>query len=194
MRVLNKKKSICQDNLQIWNRATCCHVRITLTKKLKELFRLEETGLYQSNPNRILQLRDEIQLIQNKEETLWKQWSHNDWLKDGDSNKKFFHCKDNQRNKHNFILGLEDDHGVWVEDEGQMGITVKDYFAGIFTSSNPTLFEDILEGILPTVTTNMNASLNHEFQVVEVQQALQLMGPLTTPRPYDMSPIFYKSF
>ena len=59
---------------------------------------------------------------------------------------------------------------------------------------NPSGFDDILKGISPTVTKDMNAGLNHEYTADEVFQALHQMAPLTTPSPNGMSPIFYKSF
>ena len=65
-------------------------------------------------------LRSENNLLQVREEAMWKQRSHSDWLKEGDRNTRYFHCRANQRNKHNFIVGLEDEFGVWTEDEDQM--------------------------------------------------------------------------
>jgi len=40
---------------------------------------------------------------------MWKQRSCNAWLKEGDSNTKHVHCRANQRNHQNLILGLEDE-------------------------------------------------------------------------------------
>ena len=75
---------------------------------------------------------------------MWKQRSRNTWLKEGDSNTRYFHCRANRRNRRNLILALEDESGNWVEDEGQMGRLVQGYFESIFTNSNPSGFDDIL--------------------------------------------------
>ena len=80
---------------------------------------------------------------------MWQQQSHTNWLKEGDQNSRFFNCRANQRNKHNFILGFEDDNGVWTEDEGRMGELVEEYFSNLFSTSNPLGFDDIFESILP---------------------------------------------
>ena len=58
----------------------------------------------------------------------------------------------------------------------------------------PSGFDDILKGISPTITKDMNAGLNHEYTADEVLQALYQMAPLIAPGPNGMSPIFYKSF
>ena len=103
---------------------------------------------------------------------MWKQRSHVEWLKKGDHNIGYFHCRANQRNKHNYILGFEDETGNWVEDDGRMGEMVEAYFTNIFTTSNPSDFDEVLDGVLPTVTKDMNANLNRPFTVEKVYRAL----------------------
>lgn len=86
---------------------------------------------------------------------MWKQSSRNRWLKEGDKNTKYFHCRANQRNRRNLITGLEDDNGNWVEDdngnwvedEASLGRVVEGYFDQMFTTSNLNGFETILSGI-----------------------------------------------
>ena len=117
----NRKLMVCQLNLRNWNKNCFGHVHNTLAKKLKELKWAEEDGYYVSNPTKIYQLRDEIQKLKYREESMWKQRSRNAWLKEGDSNTRYFHSRANQRNKQNFISGLKDNAGVWVEDESRLG-------------------------------------------------------------------------
>lgn len=100
---------------------------------------------------------------------MWKQSSRNTWLKEGDKNTTYFHCRTNQRN---LILGLEDENSVWVEDEAEMGGVVGRYFKDIFSSSNPSGFDIILNGIQCSVDVDLDPSLGGEFQACEVKQAL----------------------
>ena len=192
--ILLQKITSCQVNLSTWNRVTFGHVRNTLAKKLKELSQAEESGLYRTKPDQIEMLQSEINLLQVREEAMWKQRSHSDWLKEGDCNTRYFHCRANQRNKHNFIVGLEDELGVWTEDDDQMGRLANSYFDTMFTTSNPTGFDEILSGLIPTVTDEMNNNLNKPYTAEEVLKALHHVAPLTALGPDGMSPIFYKSF
>ena len=128
--------------------------------------------MYRTNLALINKLRDEIQGLKAKEEIMWKQRSRVNWLREGDRNTRYFHCKANQWNKHNYILGFEDDNGLWIEDESRMGGLVKDYFTNIFTSSNPFGFDDVLNGMLPIVTPEMNAGLLRPYTAKEVHKAL----------------------
>ncbi|KAK7855155.1 hypothetical protein CFP56_029352, partial [Quercus suber] len=193
-RGFNRKITACQLNLRAWNRNYFGHVRNTLAKKLKDLKWAEEEGCYASNPGKIYQLREEIQKLKYREESMWKQRSRNAWLKEGDSNTRYFHCRANQRNQRNFISGLEDNDGGWVEEESRLGGIVEDYFRTIFSSSNPSGFDSILQGIHPAITEEAAELLGRDFQADEVGAALKQMAPLTAPGPDGMSPVFYKSF
>ena len=169
-------------------------MRNTLAKKLKEFKWTKEEGCYVSNPGKIYKLRDEIQKLKYQEESMWKQRSCNAWLKEGDSNTCYFHCRANQRNLHNFISGLEDNAGVWVEYENRFGGIIEEYYRSIYSSSNPSDFDNILQGIHPAITKEAVELLGRNFHVDKVGVVLKQMASLTTPGPDGMSPIFYKSF
>ncbi|XP_075654853.1 uncharacterized protein LOC142625022 [Castanea sativa] len=120
----HRKIVACQLKLKEWDKKCFGHVRNSLQKKLKELQEAEEGGNYRTNPRRIYMLREEIQRLKNKEECY----------------------------RRNFIVGLEDSDGVWREDEGRMGCIIENYFRDIYTTSNPSGFDEILSGIHPTIT------------------------------------------
>ena len=71
---------------------------------------------------------------------------------------------------------------------------IERYFGGIFTTSNPLGFEEILDGVLHTVSAEDNVGVAGDFHAYEVLQALKQMAPLMAPRPNGMSSTFYKSF
>ena len=75
-----------------------------------------------------------------------------------------------------------------------MGKIIERYFQDMFTTSQPDGFDAILNGINPTVTAEMCATLDRDFQAEEVDQALRQMAPLTAPGPDSISPIFYKTY
>ena len=75
-----------------------------------------------------------------------------------------------------------------------MGATVEEYFRSIFTSSKPSDFDTILQGIHLAISEDAAGCLGREFHAKEVWVALKQMAPLTTPGPDGMLPIFYKSF
>ena len=71
---------------------------------------------------------------------------------------------------------------------------VEGYFEQIFTSSNPSGFNNILSSIQRVVGEDVRDHLDGDFKVCEVKEALNQMAPLTALGPDGMSPIFYKFF
>ena len=59
-------------------------------------------------------------------------------------------------NKWNFILGLEDEYGEWIEEENQIGDLLVRYYSNHFTSSNPTQLDPVLNGVELRVSEEMN--------------------------------------
>lgn len=78
-----------------------------------------------------------------KEEQKWQQRSKTHWLKSGDKNSKFFHTKASQRFRRNRILGIEDPNGVWCVGEEKVTGVFENYYSRLFTSSNPSEFEEV---------------------------------------------------
>ena len=190
----NRKIFACQKILKTWNKHSFGHVNNTLKKKFVELKSAEEGGGYLTDPAQVHHLREEFQKLQSKEECMWKQRPRNSWLIEVDKNTKYFHCRANQRNRQNLILGLEDDAGSWVENETEMSYVVERYLQDIFTSANPSSFDTILDGIQHTMVDDLNPNMGGDFLAIEVQQALSQMARLKTPGPNSMSSVFYKSF
>ena len=190
----NRNISSCQDNLRVWNRNTFGHVRNTLQRSMRELKLAEEFDEYRSNLRHIFKLRTRIEELKNREECMWKQRSRIEWLKEGDKNTRYFHYRANQRNKRNYIPGLDDDTGIWWEDEGRMARLIEGYFNSLFSTSHPFDFDDILSGIQPAISEEMNEVLTREFIADEIQHTLKQMAPTTALGPDGMSPIFYKTF
>ena len=75
-----------------------------------------------------------------------------------------------------------------------MGGIIENYFRDIFTTSNPSGFEEILSGVHPAISKEDAGLLGRDFQASEVRLALDQMASLTAPEPDGMSPIFYKFF
>ncbi|KAF7137349.1 hypothetical protein RHSIM_Rhsim07G0195000 [Rhododendron simsii] len=73
------------------------------------------------------------------------------------------HCEANA----NRIRGLETEEGVWKEDLEEVEQIVLGYFTSIFTSSNPSGFEAVLNSVQQRVTPAMNAMLMGPVTKVE---------------------------
>lgn len=71
-----------------------------------------------------------------QEDIFWKQRAMIHWLKDGDSNYKFFHIMASARKKKNTMVKLQCEDGRELSSQTDLQDTVKGYFEGLFTASN----------------------------------------------------------
>ena len=92
---------------------------------------------------------------------MWQQRSQVQWLQSGDQNTKFFHGVSTQRKRRNLTKGLRDDNEIWLDNEEVVLGMLIEFYANLFTSSNPCNLEQILEGVQLVVTED--GSLDGSF-------------------------------
>ena len=142
----------------------------------------------------VVQLRREPNVLLDKENRMWFQRSRALWLAEGDRNTKFFHGVATQRKRRNFIKGVRDRDGAWVTDEKAVADLFVDFYAWLFTTSNPTDLEKVLARVQSVVDDSMNATLTKPYVREEVDDAIKQMAPLKAPGPDGMPSIFYQNF
>lgn len=69
-----------------------------------------------------------------------------------------------------------------------------DFYASLFTTSNPHNLESILDGVREMVTWEMNAKLIALYKGEEVDIAIKDMAPLKASISYGMPPLFYQTY
>ncbi|XP_030930759.1 uncharacterized protein LOC115956561 [Quercus lobata] len=101
----------CQIQLKFWDKSTFGNIHIELAQKRKQLLKAEGESIGGRGHTQVKAFIDKIQKLMDKDEVMWHQRAKNDWLKFGDQNTKYFHCRATKRNKWNFIWGLENEQG-----------------------------------------------------------------------------------
>ena len=90
--------------------------------------------------------------------------------------------------------GLFDANGVRQVDETKMEEIVVQYYNNLFTSSNLSEFNEILNAVQPKVLTSMNQELVRNFTEHEVRLALKQMYYLKATSLDGMSSLFFQHF
>ena len=156
-----------------------------MTRKLKEKKRLlglaEVEATRGGNFAQILRLNKEISKLLVREEQMWKQRSRSLWLQEDDNNIRYFHSRASHRFRRNQIDNLEDTNGDLCSDEEGISNILFDYYQQLFTSSNPSMIEEVVAHIPCFVTDELNAELLVDFTKEEVVVALKQMEPLKAP-------------
>ena len=71
--------------------------------------------------------------------------------------------------------------------------TIVNFYQDLFTTSNPSDFEEVADTIPQLVTHKMNDMLPAEFKVEEVESPLWQMDPLKALTPDGMPPLLLVS-
>ena len=93
-------------------------------------------------------------------------------------------------------MGLHDEQGNWITEENGIEKVAVDYFDGLFSTTNPTDFDNFLDEIVPSIPPppQMNQILLGTATEEEVCQALFMMHPEKAPGPDGMTALFFAAF
>lgn len=135
---------------------------------------------------------NELDKLLGMEETMWRQQSRVDNLKEGDRNTKYFHMKATGRKRWNMLRGVRKDNGEWACEHDEITAVAMDYFTNLFSTMSPQAIEEALEGMDGRVTEEMNEMLVKPYDHEEVKVAIFQMGPSKTPGPDWMNANFFQ--
>ena len=110
----------------------------------KKLELMNASEMTEESRNEFLLLSKQLDDLLLKQEIFWRQRSRVSWLKYGDRNTKFFHSKAPQRRRRNFIEGIKNANGDWVEEVEEVADVAFDYFMNIFKAGTYDRMEECL--------------------------------------------------
>uniref|UniRef100_A0A2N9I4S0 Reverse transcriptase zinc-binding domain-containing protein n=1 Tax=Fagus sylvatica TaxID=28930 RepID=A0A2N9I4S0_FAGSY len=165
----------CRVRLLQWNRTRGSGRTKSIQDKRAMLQQCEENMDIDQNRETANLLRKELNALLEEEEAYWQQRSRVGWLKEGDKNTKFFHAYANQRRRTNEIIMLRDEQGEQITgDEGIEQVSTG-YFRNLFTTSNPSSIDSVVNSVNQVVSPDMNEILLCPYTEEEVKRGYCLM-------------------
>ena len=129
-----------------------------------------------------------------REESLWKQKSHTKWLPATDLNTKFFHLSTIVRRRRNAIDFLKNQQGNWISGREDIGKCFVDFFTGLFTSSNPSIPNNLDGLISPSLSQDDIEMLTKIPTADEIKKVVFSMGSNKSPGADGMPALFFKFY
>ncbi|KAL4310577.1 hypothetical protein GQ457_01G015360 [Hibiscus cannabinus] len=191
--VPDKLQKVCT-GLDRWFANLKKEKQVTIRSLKSRLADLNEQAVNDEVLGEITDIKLALNLESDKEELYWEQRARANWLKNGDRNTAFFHKFASQRKRKNRISDLVDSSGQTVSDEAGLHTIAKEFFQDIFSSQRVSNMENLLDGVSPCITSNMNKALLRDFTREEVFHALQSMSPLKASGKDGLGAIFYQRF
>ncbi|XP_040385781.1 uncharacterized protein LOC121056051 [Oryza brachyantha] len=165
-------------------------------KELERLrFQLEEIqrksiGSGPSREERKLMVR--LAELLSREETMERQRSRINWLKEGDRNTRFFQASARERSRVNKITGLRTSDGLSAMAQSEMECLVLSFYKDLFSAQCNSEPDEVLQHVTARVTDVMNEQLLKPFSSEEVKKSLFMMGPNKSPEPDGFTTGFYQ--
>lgn len=125
------------------------------------------------------------------EEVYWKQ-GQKFWLKEGDTNSRFFHAQESKRKKLNNSRYLITDDGEKVDIGDQMSNLTKEYFEGVFTADE-NVTAPTANSESSVITETQNLMLKAEVSFEKFTLALKQMHLDKASGPNGYSPAIFST-
>jgi hypothetical protein len=154
----------------------------------------ETSGLMDMEVEERKKLFDELWKILKSIDAMTFQRSRSRWLKEGDSNSRYFHNCIKARNRRNRLVALKTTNG-WVEGPTQVRAAVVDFFRNHFTSHEWQRPKYTLDGIdFPSLSQERVLDLTACFTLEEINGAVRGCDGSKSPGPDGFNFAFIKEF
>ena len=114
------------------------------------------------------------------------------WIKDGDTNSKYFHSIIRGRKRKLFVHRIISEEGEWIQDEEEISMTNCAYFEEIFTGEENFINEDTLECIQRMVSQGKNNHITRLPDMEELKSFFFSMNPNFAACPDRTNSYFFK--
>ena len=129
-----------------------------------------------------------------EEELYWRQRSRVQWLQGGDRNSAYFHAVTKGRRSYNRLTTIEDEVGIPLHEEAEIGKVFADYYTKLFTSNSAGGMEAVEEAISRSIFPETNQTLTAIPTDTEILCAVKHINTDKAPGPDGFSAGFYHSF
>lgn len=123
----------------------------------------------------------------------WRQRAKKFWLKEGDTNSRFFHAVASNRKKLNHISQLRAEDGSMVSNHDGMCAVLLNYFTQVFKESNNS---NVNPSNMDTaiISTSQNEMLTADLTFAEFTKAVKDMHPDKASGPDGLNPASFQHF
>ena len=114
-------------DLSWWDKNVFGNVQMELIHLKKLLAKEERAAMLSGNNFQVKQVKRDIEVLQDRESTMWAQRSRILWAKQGDRNTKYFHCCATKRFRINSMEGIRDESGIWRAKQEEIAVVMVNY-------------------------------------------------------------------
>lgn len=180
--------------LRRWNKYVFGNIQMAIRRVKGQLEYFQQAAPTSQNLYAAKQLSLELDEHLRREESLWRQKSREMWLVSSDLNTKFYHASTVIRRCRNQLMKLKTEESGWVSGRAAIGQEMVMFYQKLFSTSNPSIPEDLENLIEPLITEEKNSMLTIIPDEEEIFATLRKMSSEKAPGPDGMTVLFFKHF
>ena len=122
-----------RDEFQVWNKEVFGKVENEIHMIQNQLKLVQNSISSLADVKREPELREELEILMQREEVIWVQKARSDWVLFGDRNTRFFQTVVKQRRVKNRIMHLKRGDGSFTDDLGEIEDILAQHFKSAWT-------------------------------------------------------------
>lgn len=193
------KLKIIKNKALEWNKNNFNNIfteKSTIEQEIVELNNeVIDKGMNECSYLKEKELMARYNVILLKEEIFWKHKLRETWLKEGDSNTKFFHNSTNFKRSVNRISKIKNGEGLLVENPEQVSESLVQFYQNLLNSNatyNPEAQNEMLRAIPNLILEVNNRMINDKLTLEEVKNVVFQMHPEKAPGPDGFQAGFFQ--
>jgi hypothetical protein len=193
--ILKEKLKGLKSILRVWNKENYGQMDSKMNNLIEDIKRLDlkSESLGISEEEVLLHKRKFSEMWQHRrcKESTIRQQSRQTWLREGDSNSRFFHASVKSRGKRNLISALQVGE-TWLESPADIRQATVDYFKLKF--STVSCLRPKLDGVsFPSLSEEENCWLTRPFALEELESMVKECDGNKSPGPDGFNFAFVKA-
>lgn len=200
MQILHRKMKRLKPVLRAFSKTHFSNISERVLKARQKLEMVQNEILKWPTNNQLIQHEKELSVklfeLLIAEESLYRQKSRIQWLKEGDQNTKFFHSTVKFRQKAQSFIGIKDLNGVTCTNHEQVAAAAINFFQNLIGKIDTdvercpiTFLKELLPNSLPLDAVT---ELDRPIEISEIKDALFSIGDDKAPGPDGFPAIFFK--
>lgn len=192
--ILTKKLKATKVALKNWNTLHLGNIQNKITSLTHHVDLVQQAPHSPCMHKKELDLKKSLDNLLEQEEILWRNKLRETWLICKDLNIKFFHASTLIKRMRNDIDFIKQFSGEWISDKPAIGGCFKNHFTCLFSSSTPTIPNDLGNLFDTSISNEENLHLCSIPLEDDIFNALPSMGSTKAHRPDGYTALFYKKY
>lgn len=161
---LNNKLANVKREVIGWNKYVFGRVELEIKKKLAELQGIQDSIASIEDVRKEKILREELERLLNREETMWAQKARSDWVSFGDRNTRYFQTVVRQRRAMSRIVHIKNEDGILMEDPMEVESRLVNHFKASFEDADQIdvgfILNELQKVEMPKISHNQSLDLS----------------------------------